>query len=363
MTPPKDLHDIVVIGASAGGVEAISRIVSELPPDFPAAVFIVMHFPAYSSSAFPNILSRKGRLPVAHATHGEPLIKGRIYVAPPDHHMLLRNGRVELSRGPKENHARPAIDPLFRSAALTYGPRVIGVVLTGNLDDGTAGLKQIDGCGGICIVQDPSDAFCSGMPESAITNVEVDHVVPLDSVAPLLIRLVGEPAQGSGNECESAEARNEIGAAEMDGEVMDQEHFIGKPSVYTCPDCHGTLFEKEEGEILRFRCRVGHAYSSESLASGQADFLEEALYAALRALEESASLADRLAKRTSNIQMGMSHRYARRAEQALANAAVIRSLLGSGNFAPPPPDVDYKGERRPNADVIEMTRHGADGSS
>jgi two-component system, chemotaxis family, protein-glutamate methylesterase/glutaminase len=323
----------------------------------------VMHFPAYSSSAFPNILSRRGRLPVAHATSGEPLIKGRIYVAPPDHHMLLKPGRIELTRGPKENHARPAIDVLFRSAALAYGRRVIGVVLTGNLDDGTAGLRQIDSCGGLCVVQDPNDAFCSGMPESAVTNVEVDHVVPLDAVAKLLIRLVGEPASNAGQECEAAEiARTEIGAAEMDGQIMDQEHFTGKPSIYTCPDCHGTLFESEEGGVLSFRCRVGHAYSSESLASGQGEYLEQALYAALRALEESASLAKRLAQRTSNIQMGMAAKYQRRAEMALANAGVIRSLLASGNFAPPPPDADYKGETRPNADVIEIASRDTQGT-
>src|SRR5215207_239744 len=186
-------HDIIVVGASAGGVEALSQLVASLPPDLPASVFIVLHIPAEGTSVLPRILNRAGPLPAIHPLDGQVIEKGHVYIAPPDHHLLIKQGYVELTRGPRDNGHRPSVDPLFRSAARAYGRRVVGVVLTGALDDGTAGLLAVGMRGGICVVQDPQDALYAGMPQSAIDNVEVDHVVPLAEMGELLMQLAQTP--------------------------------------------------------------------------------------------------------------------------------------------------------------------------
>ena len=191
-------HDIFVIGASAGGVEALSVLARGLPPDFPGSIFVVMHIPAQSHSLLPVILSRYGPLPAVHAVDRDQIKPGRIYIAPPDHHMLLEPGFVRLSRGPRENRHRPSIDPMFRSAAVAYGPRVVGVVLTGSLDDGTAGLLAVKRSGGIAVVQDPEDALYPSMPLSALRNVQVDHRVPMHEAAGLLMRLANTPIAEEG---------------------------------------------------------------------------------------------------------------------------------------------------------------------
>jgi two-component system chemotaxis response regulator CheB len=186
-------HDVVVVGASAGGIDALTRIVSRLPGDLPAAVFVVLHVSAGATSVLPAILTRHGRLPARHATSGEAIEPGTIYVAPPDHHLVLEAGSIALSRGPRENRVRPAIDALFRSAAVAYGARVIGVVLSGYLDDGAAGLAVIKKHGGLAIVQDPDDAQCAGMPRAALEAVDADHVTQVDDAGPLIGRLVRTP--------------------------------------------------------------------------------------------------------------------------------------------------------------------------
>src|SRR6478735_7471049 len=185
-------HDIVVIGGSAGGIEALKRICEGLPSDFPAAVFVVVHISPSSRSIMPDLLSRAGKLPARHPRNDEPINRGVIYVAPPDVHMLLRPGHVILRRGPQENRTRPAIDPLFRSAAVAYGSRVIGVLLSGLLDDGCAGLIAIKSCGGLCVVQEPNDAMWSEMPRNALAHANVDHCVPVADMPDLLSRLVHE---------------------------------------------------------------------------------------------------------------------------------------------------------------------------
>lgn len=318
-------HDIILIGASAGGVQAVSELVRNLPADLPAAVFVVIHLAPFGTSAMPAILSRSGPLKAVHPTDGEPIVPGRIYVAPPDHHLVIEDGHVRLSRAPTENGHRPAVDVLFRSGALAYGPRAVGVVLTGNLDDGTIGLATLKKHGGIAVVQDPEEADYSGMPRSAVENVAVDHVCPLGEIAPLLAelarRVVEDPTPPEAD-------------PETDDMKSDLEHGVdregkGKPSAFTCPDCGGTLFEKSEKELAHFRCRVGHAYSLESLLARQVATLEATLWAAVRALEENAALARRMEawmRRSGKAPAGEA-RYARRAEEAEHHAEALRRIL------------------------------------
>lgn len=182
--------DMVVIGASAGGTQALGELVSQLPADFAAAIFVVSHIPSYSPSALPVILARSGNLPATFGVEGDPILPGQIYVAPPDHHMMVELDKIRVVRGPKENRFRPSIDPLFRSAAYAFGPRVIGVILTGMLDDGTAGLWLIKDRGGIAIVQEPEEALCPSMPRCALSQVRVDYRLPLSEIAETLVRLI-----------------------------------------------------------------------------------------------------------------------------------------------------------------------------
>ncbi|HEY0524530.1 MAG TPA: chemotaxis protein CheB [Stellaceae bacterium] len=293
-------HEIVVIGASAGGVGAVRSLLHELPKDFPAAVFVVIHISPHGRSALPSIFGRAGALPARHPVDGEPIRPACVYVAPPDQHILIRPGHVRLSHGPKENHTRPAIDPLFRSAALAYGPRVIGVVLTGYLDDGTAGLVAVKARGGISVVQDPDDARYAAMPLNALRGDSPDHCVPLADLPELLKRLVAEPAPPDELFPVPDWLPIEVRISEGEGGLVDHPNTtdIGQPAPFVCPECSGTLFEVEDGKTLRFRCRVGHAYSHESLAAFQVEGLDAALWTALRALKESAALSRRLAERT-----------------------------------------------------------------
>lgn len=327
-------HDIIVVGASAGGVEALITLVSDLPPGLRASVFVVLHIPPNQPTALPAILDRSGPLPAVHAEDGLRIKSGHIYVAPPDHHLLLENGRVCVRRGPKENMHRPAIDPLFRSAAQAYGPRVIGVVLSGMLDDGTSGLKMIKELGGLAVVQDPSDSVYSSMPQSAIENVAVDFVGPTRDMGALLQRLATEPAgEGVVSMSDNIDIEVEIAKNESsDAEMLDQ---IGRPARYGCPECHGTLWQIEDGELVRFRCRVGHAYTAESMLSVHSESVEKALYAALRALEESASLSRQLARNAQQRGLvSMVTRLDDRAAETEEQAALVRNLLTAEQVRP-----------------------------
>jgi two-component system chemotaxis response regulator CheB len=327
----RDIHDIIVVGTSAGGIEALQVLVRDLPPDIAAALFVVMHTPPHSPNMLPMILEKVSKLPIKQPSDGESIRRSHIYLAPPDNHMLLEPGKISVAHGPKENRQRPAIDPLFRSASRAYGPRVIGVVLTGMLADGTAGLKVIKSRGGLAIVQDPGTALYPGMPASAINNVEVDHVVPLHLIAPTLAQLVGRRSS-EGVEQMSEELDIETGFAEMEGPPEEAMNKLGSPSVYACPECHGVLWEVTNGELLRFRCRVGHAYTAESLMADHDESLESALWVALRALEESASLSRRLA---NNARLGghapLTENFEDRASETEQHASVIRRMLLSDN--------------------------------
>ncbi len=315
-------HDIIVIGASAGGVEALKEIVAGFPNDLPAAVLVVLHVSPHGTSVLPAILSRAGVLPAVHAADGQLLELGKIYVAPPDHHLLVTNGYAALSRGPRENGHRPAVDPLFRTAARRYGARVIGVVLSGVLDDGTAGLLAIKARGGICVCQDPEDAMYRAMPQNAIETVGVDHTAPAATMADLLTRLANLPVEtGQAPVSEDMELESDI----AEGEPAQP---LGVPSGFVCPECGGTLWEIHEQDMIRFRCRVGHAYSPQTLMAHQSDALEEAFWAALRALEERAALATRMASRAvQNNHQHIAARYREEAAEAEQRADLIRSVL------------------------------------
>ncbi|HUG45200.1 MAG TPA: chemotaxis protein CheB [Sphingomicrobium sp.] len=270
---------IIAIGASAGGVEAIRTIVTALPSDLDAAVFVTLHIGAHQSD-LPWLLSRAGDLPAAHPQDGDPVAAGHIYVAPPDHHMLVEAGHIRLTKGPRENWARPAIDPLFRSAAQAYGENVIGVILTGGLNDGTAGLFEIKANGGTAVVQNPMDANSASMPESAIASVEVDHVLAADDIGPCLAKLTASRRS-------KAVRRDEALSRE---ENMDAQFTLNKPVAVTCPDCGGALRQSELGPLTQFSCHIGHVYTMEVMLSAHFLAVERFLEQAMRSLSERAEL-------------------------------------------------------------------------
>jgi two-component system chemotaxis response regulator CheB len=320
---------LVVVGASAGGVEALARLIGGLPADFAAPVVVVLHIPARGTSVLPQIIARAGTLPAQHAVDGERLRPGTVYVAPNDCHVLVRDGSVEVVRGPRENGHRPAVDPLFRSAAAAYGPRVVGVVLTGMLDDGTAGAMTISRLGGRVVVQDPREAAFEEMPRNVIAEDSPEAVLPIDEIAAYLVRAVAEPVEGGKEDTMVEEGANlESQYAALDGEAIERTHPPGELAPFSCPDCGGVLTQVEDDKVVRFRCRVGHAYTAEILLDSQDETIEQALYTALRALEERADLALRIARRFRRNEL---HERAARseedAEHDLRQAEVVRTLL------------------------------------
>jgi two-component system chemotaxis response regulator CheB len=287
---------------------------------------VVLHI-SRGRSLLPEILTRAGRMPASHPTDGEALQYGRIYVGPPDHHLVIDEGAIRTVHTASENGVRPAVDPLFRSAARHYGPRVIGVILTGALDDGTAGVAAVKEAGGITIAQDPEESFAPGMPRSAIASGMIDHIVPLRDIPLLLTALVDEDAP-----LFKAASGPHVRAMEPDlGEVplaVFPEDRPGRPSVFSCPECHGTLWEVEENGLLRFRCRVGHVYSPDSMLSAQTDEVDRALWTALRTLDERAALSHKLAERgRARGHHWVDKAFTQRAREALAEANQIRLLL------------------------------------
>ncbi len=323
-------RDIIVIGASAGGVQALSTLVAALPPTLPAAVFIVLHVPAERPSLLPNILSRDALMPVAHAANGERIKPGHVYVAPPDQHLLIENSYIKIVHGPRENLHRPSIDTLFRSAARWAGPRVIGVVLTGARDDGTVGMRAIQLRGGITIVQDPLEATFPSMPTSVMQDIRVDYSLPIREIGPLLTKLTRESvAEGGYPVADEVELETQIAKQEMDaGELIASVERLGKISRLTCPECQGALWEVNDEELLRYRCHVGHAFSAESLSNGQVMRLEVALWSAVRALEEQVILARRIVTRArKSNHLSAATTFERRAIEAERNSNVIRQLL------------------------------------
>ncbi|HEY0779341.1 MAG TPA: chemotaxis protein CheB [Gemmatirosa sp.] len=381
-----------MIGASAGGVDALKTIVAALPADYPGAVFVVLHIPPSVPSVLASILGRASRLPCVNATDGAPVRPGTVYVAPPNRHLLLEPGCMRLVPGPRENGHRPAVDPLFRSASAAYGSRVIGVVLTGNLDDGTRGLLAITEQGGLAVVQHPDEANFPGMPLSAIASVPVDYVLPTADIAPLLAaaahplaaehptpmpddpaRREPEPAlpiatdgaspapppngvapngtvpnsvaangTAPGTTVPNGTAPNsgpieralervadlETGVGIVDGGARVNKSLGGTVSEFTCPECHGALWELRDGILVRYRCRVGHSFTDQGLVDNKARSVEDALWTALTALEESAAIAARVAERAAeNGRPRSAETFRSRAEYLEQRGAVLRELL------------------------------------
>jgi two-component system chemotaxis response regulator CheB len=319
-------RDIVTLGASAGGIETLRRLVSGLPDSYPGAIFVVVHIGPESRSEIPAILSRAGPLPAVRAEHGMPIRHGVIHIAPPDEHLLVEPGRLAVVHGPVENRHRPAIDPLFRSAAWAYGPRVVGVVLSGSLDDGTAGLWAIKSCGGTTIVQEPSEALYPDMPNNALMHNRVDHRLLLNDIAPLLAQFAREPLRPARGPSPPASIKDEIEFARVN-RGTDAMARLGHLSAFTCPTCRGALWEIDEGGHLRYRCHTGHAFSQASLLLDQGTAAEESLYIALRTVEEKAMSLRRLADRMTGRSAALRADYESRASEMESTADVLRGLL------------------------------------
>jgi len=324
-------RDLVVVGASAGGVETLLQLLRGLPSDLPAAVLVVLHLPTEARSALPEILDRVCALPVRQAADGEPLQLGTVSVAVPDRHLMVAGDQILLSRGPRENGHRPAVDVLFRSAARSAGRRVVAVVLSGALDDGTAGMIAVRARGGVGIAQDPSDAMYPSMPRHAAEMGGAEHVAPVEKVVPLLLELLSEDISGVEEPPPSQLMDTETAMANLEPEALNADDRPGVPSGYGCPSCHGALLAIAEGGMERFRCRVGHAWSPEALAAEQSQALEGALWMALRSLEERAALSLRMGERAEQRGHRLSARtFRQRHDEAQEAAGILRRLLQRG---------------------------------
>jgi two-component system, chemotaxis family, protein-glutamate methylesterase/glutaminase len=324
--PPGDGRPrrVIAIGASAGGVDALRALVRALPADLPAAVCVVLHIPPTGGSLLAPILDRVTDLRVEVAEHGTVPRAGHVYVAPADRHLLIGEHGLELSAGPRENGVRPAVDPLFRSLARTHGRRAVAVVLSGALDDGSAGAVTVAAGGGTVVVQDPADAVVPGMPESAVSADSPEHVLPLAGMADLLARVVAEPDDDDDDGRDGPMAPHD--------DPPDPETFqrpSGPPSALTCPECRGPLWEITEGALTRYRCRVGHAYSEETLIAEHAAGVEAALWSAVEVLEERAELLRRVAARMGPSKPGAVNRLEQGARDAINKATLIRGVLVS----------------------------------
>lgn len=325
-----DTRNIIVIGASAGGFAVLRQLVADLPPNLPAALFVVWHMPPDGQGLLSQVLGRAHTLPAADAVDGEAIVLGRIYVAPPDHHLLVEPGRVRVTKGPKEHRFRPAVDPLFRSAAIAYGSRVVGVVLSGALDDGTAGLQAIKRHGGTAVVQDLLDAEVPSMPHSAMRAVAVNYVVRAADLAALLVRLSQEPVAAPPEVAmdDDDKTRIEIRIAAAENALHAGVMQLGSPTPYTCPDCHGVLLALHDGEQVRFRCHTGHAFSADSLLAALTATTEDHLWNALRSLDENVLLLNHLGDHLAEAQQtNLAAMYYQHAQAANAQSQLVRQAL------------------------------------
>ena len=288
-------RDIIVIGASSGGFEALKRIVAKLPANFSPSIFIVWHMSAEVNGILPQVLNKLGTINASNAVDGEPIKPNHIYVAPPDHHMLIEDDHIKVTRGPKENLFRPAVDPLFRSAAFTFKNRVIGVILSGALDDGTSGLWKIKANGGIAVVQDPDDAENPSMPASALKAVKVDFCLPIDELTKQLITLSNqEITKDDFMAINDDQTEAEIAIAAEENAFKVAPSVSGKLSLYSCPECHGVMSEIMEDSLIRYRCHTGHAYSAKTLLQSLSQKTEDSLYNVIRGMDETVFLLNHM---------------------------------------------------------------------
>jgi two-component system chemotaxis response regulator CheB len=340
---PAESRHAVVIGASAGGLDAVRTIIYRLPRNFRAPLLVVIHTSPEGPGLLAEILDRVGPLRATTARHAEPISNGHIYVAPPDSHLVIDRSHIRLTRGPREHRFRPAIDPLFRSAAQHYGDRVIGIVLSGNMADGTHGLMTIKSAGGIAIVQDPQQAEAPMMPMSALQRVKVDYVLPTDEIGRVVTELVMN-GHGNGRKPRRANVTDPEPSAEHPGhDALETGALAGPPSPFTCPDCGGTLWELTQGGLVRYRCHVGHSFSAGSLVVAQDEKLEDTLWSALRALEESIELRKRLMARAESRNLtALLPGLRRDADDLEHRADVLRTLL----LQPALPDRQRNAPRR-----------------
>lgn len=322
-------RDVIVIGASAGGVETLRELAPLLPRDLPATVLVVLHITPAAFSVLPAILERAGALPARHATDGEVYAPGTIYVAPPDHHLLVHGDTLRLSRGPRVNGHRPAIDPLFASAARWRGHRVVSVVLSGVLDDGSIGTSVVARAGGVTLAQDPATAAHAQMPQNAIELGGASIVAPVPELATHIVRLVNEDTPDPAG---AGPVRPDL-EGELDVDEDLAAAMRGPASGFTCPDCHGALWELKDGGLVRFRCRIGHSFGGETLSAQQSERIEEALWAGYRALEESAALSDKLATMAeARGSRAIARRYRARHQEAVERAKTLRAALEAGQL-------------------------------
>lgn len=319
--------NVVVIGASAGGLDALTQIVEKLPPDLAVPVLVVVHIGPHHPSYLAEILTCKGPLPARPAQAGHIMRNGTIYVARPDRHLLVEaNGRMRTPRGPRENGSRPAIDPLFRSAALAFGPSVIGVILSGALDDGAAGLRGIKMCGGTSVVQDPVDALVDSMPLSALRSASVDYCRPAREIGPLLARLVKSRKRRPQAVMEDSVRRQleaEVDIARDAGEAAAITEF-GSPSIFTCPECHGSLLRLRGERPMRFRCHTGHGFTADTLLAELNDATDQAIWNAVRSIQEGAMLLSHLADHYEPVDPALAENYRSKVKAALGRAETIR---------------------------------------
>lgn len=324
---------IIAIGASAGGVDALQRLAAALPADLAAPILVVLHVGAHRSE-LPLLLNAAGPLLAKAAEHGEIVHAGQIYVAPPDRHMMVVDGRVRLGRGPKINWARPAIDPLFRSVAENYGPCAVGVILTGNLNDGTIGLLEIKQRGGIAIAQNPVDAAHAEMPRSAASHVELDHCVSLADLPELLVDLITE-LDGKDTAMPVTPSQPNVAARPE----MTNGALFERPVTITCPDCGGALRRSNAGAIIKYACHIGHTYTAEIMATAQFDELEKTMRAAVRFLNERAEFCLQMAE-DGMAQNEDTAKWQAASMQALDRAYKLRDLVEQDWITPEATSVD-----------------------
>jgi len=338
MNLPENYRNIVVVGASAGGVEAIIEMVKGIPRGYPGAIFIVQHTPAYAKSNLDLIVQNHTDLLVKKGTDGEEITGGTIYVPRADHHLIMEAGRVVISKGPRENRFRPAVDTLFRSAAHAYRERVVGVVLSGALNDGTSGMWMINRLGGTAIVQEPGEALFPDMPKSVMQYTEVDHVLPVARMGPLLFHLasqkIGDVPVNRVGKMKEQLLEIELGIAKGKNGLIMGLLEQGTPSALACPECHGALTQFEEGKLLRFRCHTGHAHTAESLLASIQDNVEKSMWEVMRGMEENNILLESMAQQLERDQQHtLASRYREQSRRFQQQAKAVQEAILENNLS------------------------------